>query len=128
MTSCKAPAKSSMSSRWRSYRQLMLRRRSCDAFSDSEVVRRLNLTDPQVRDIRALSDRWRTQMADLERTAAANRRRALRQYNQQFTQYMDRLNGILNEQQQRTWTAMIGNGSNFQPDFARNPSVNNPPR
>jgi hypothetical protein len=99
------------------YRQLHWQSLGFDAFSDAQVGLQLNLSDAQVRQLREASAWSQQQLLGIGQQAATNRADALRLYRAYQLEWQNRLNGVLNEQQQRAWGQMIGTPFEFTPPF-----------
>ena len=100
------------------YRQLDLQSRGLGVFADTDVQRRLRLTDDQQARLRELRADYDRQFDTLSRAAAQDREGALRRYEEMRRRDADRLNQILTAEQQRTWREMTGDPFAFPPDFA----------
>jgi len=97
------------------FNELYLQYRGYGAFSDPMVQEKLNLTPEQRQKLSQLNQEWSTQMNDLNRTYQTDREGATKKFGTTRKQYDERLNSILNQQQQQTWHQMTGESANFQP-------------
>jgi len=101
------------------YRQLELQNLGWAAFNDPALQRRLTLTDEQLRALRDYNQQADRTYREIIERAATNKDEALKQYDAWQKESRERLNTLLNEQQRRTWTEMIGEPYNFPPTFER---------
>jgi len=99
------------------YRQLDLQNRGFNAFMDSDVQKRLNLTPEQMRGIRDATEWSQQQMQDINRAGARDRDEGSRMYQTYQREFQQRLNKILNQDQQKTWRGMTGEPYQFRPSF-----------
>src|SRR5262245_11064717 len=99
------------------YRQLQLQYQGPGAFFDAEVQRQLALTQEQINQFAALRGTWDQQFQGFltvdpaARVEAARRWEAMQRLNNQ------RINSILNQQQMRSWSGMVGESFRFAPPF-----------
>lgn len=98
--------------------QLHLQYQGLDAFQDPMVQQKLNLTQEQLQQIRQASQEYQRQMAEIRRSDAKDAGRRLSELRQRSN---ERIQTILNEQQQQSWQGMIGEPYNFQ--FSANANV-----
>jgi hypothetical protein len=99
--------------------QLELQRRGLNAFGESTVQERLNLTQGQRESLRQLNERISQDMQRITRLAQTNQEAALTQLDALRQQTLIQTNAVLTEPQRRLWREMIGDPFNFPPDFVR---------
>jgi hypothetical protein len=110
-------------------RQLDLQRNGLGAFTDPTVRQKLNLNDEQLGRLRTLNEQTQKEREDLLRSAGTNRAQVAQRLNDLDRRVWENANSILNDQQRQTWSQMIGNRFNFEPDLTPPASIpNTPPR
>lgn len=80
-----------------------------NSFNDSRIRRQLNLSQDQIRQLRALNNGWRQQLQRFRRGAGNNLDSIDQmQWNQTWQQYAAMVNNVLTAQQQQAWSQLIG--------------------
>src|SRR5262245_33849069 len=83
-------------------------------FNDSGLRRQLNLSQSQIRQLRAINNSWRQQLQRLRRDAGNDANSVDQtQANQLWQQYVTTLSDVLTEQQQQIWSQLIGQWNAF---------------
>jgi len=95
--------------------QLYLQYQGVGAFNDPTVQQKLNLTDEQRQKLSQLGNQWNTQMQTY--SGQWKNDTEGKRWGEMRKQYNDRINSILNDQQQQTWRQMTGNQFEFQPSI-----------
>jgi len=98
------------------FNQMSWQYRGYGAFNDPMVQQKLNLTPEQRQKLNEYYTDWTTHMNDLSGTFAKDSTAGGRQYEQMRKQYDERVNSVLNQQQQQAWRQMTGERYNFQPN------------
>lgn len=94
-----------------------------NAFNDSRIRRQLNLSQDQIRQLRALNNSWRQQVQRFQRGAGKNSNSVDQpQWNQMQQQYATMLNDVLTAQQQQALSQLVGQLSTFRPNTMRGPT------
>jgi hypothetical protein len=104
------------------YRQLQLQSEGPAVFANPTVRQRLDLTPEQQQQLGDLRTRFDTQFRGIDPTR--DRTDATKQWETLRQETNDKIRGILNEQQRRTWSEMTGEAFKFAPPF----STPTPPR
>ncbi len=99
------------------YQQLDLQHKGFDAFADVEVQQRLNLTEVQLQNLQALSQRNSQEIQALQQNGQSTPSEPWRRYETSRQQSLNQTNGILTETQRRTWIQMLGPPLNLRPDY-----------
>jgi|1186.fasta_scaffold329249_1 hypothetical protein len=87
-----------------------------NSFNDSRIRRQLNLSQGQIRQLRALNNDWRKQLQRFRRSAGNNFNTVDQtQWNQMSQQYAAMVNDLLTEQQQQAWSLLNGQVSAVSP-------------
>src|SRR5207253_3533219 len=94
--------------------QLRLQSQGPAAFSDADIQRRLDLSAEQQRSLTDLQKRYTNQLRDFRNLNPQNRD-DLRRWQDFQRGTNERLNSILNPDQRRMWSGMIGQPFNFPP-------------
>lgn len=98
------------------YNQIYLQYRGYGAFSDPMVVERLKLTDEQRQKLTQFGTEWNTQMGTLGQGFQTDREGTTKRFQQMQSQTGERINSVLNPEQQRAWREMTGEAYQFQPN------------
>ena len=96
------------------FNQLSLQYQGPAAFSDPTVTERLKLTPEQRTKLNELDQQWTKQMNTISDKYRSDPKAASTQFNDLVKTNNERVNAILNDQQQRTWREMIGDPFTFQ--------------
>jgi hypothetical protein len=86
-----------------------------NVFNDSRIRRELNLSQDQIRQLRALNNSWRQQV-QRSRRGAGNNLNSVDQRNQAWLQYATLVNDLLTEEQQQTWSGLIAQLNTASPN------------
>jgi len=97
------------------FNQLSWQYRGYGAFNDPMIQEKLKLTPEQQQKLGQFNQEWSKQMNDLGTAYSKDPTAAGKQFTDLRKQYDDRLNSVLNQQQQQTWRQMIGEPYNFEP-------------
>jgi len=95
------------------YNQLYMQYQGYGAFNDPTLQQKLNLTDAQRRQLTQYGNEWNQQMSTLSNEFQRDPTGTSERYNQLLRSRGDRINSILNPQQQQTWQQMTGSTYNF---------------
>lgn len=95
------------------YNQLYYQYQGYGSLNDPTVRQRLNLTPDQINRINELDRNWQRDMQGMNRNFAADRDAATPRYNDWSRQNRDRLNHVLDKNQQRTWSEVTGDPYDF---------------
>jgi Spy/CpxP family protein refolding chaperone len=93
-----------------------------NAFNDSRIRRQLNLSQDQIRQLRALNNSWRQQLRRFGRGGNNVNSADPSQWNQMWQQYATTINDVLTPQQQQTWSQLIGQSYTFSPNTMLGPT------
>src|SRR5215203_6201007 len=89
-----------------------------NSFNDSRIRRQLNLSQDQLRQLRALNNGWRKQLQRFRRGAGNNLNTVDQtQWNQIWQQYQEMVSDVLSGQQQQAWAQLIAQSYAFSPNF-----------
>jgi len=97
------------------YNQLYLQYQGPEAFGDTAVSQKLNLTDAQKKAFSEYGNEYDENFNRIYGTTGSDRDTATRQYNEFRMQSQNRINDILTPEQRQTWTQITGQSFNFQP-------------
>lgn len=97
------------------FNQLSLQYRGYGALSDPMVQEKLNLTSEQRQKLEQFNREWTTQMNDVNRAYQTDREDGTRRFTEMRKQMNERINSLLNPQQQQTWRQLTGDSYDFQP-------------
>jgi len=97
------------------YNQMYLQYQGYGAFNDPMVQQKLNFTDEQKQKLSQYGQEWNKQMNNYYGTYQTDREGTGKRFNESRKQASERINSILNPQQQQTWRQMTGETYNFQP-------------
>jgi hypothetical protein len=89
-------------------KQVSYQARGAGAFSDSEVVAKLNLTDSQKSDIQAINQESMGQMREIFQSAQDDREGAMKKVAELRKETLEKVAAKLNDEQQKTWKELIG--------------------
>jgi hypothetical protein len=94
-----------------------------NAFNDARIRRQLNLSQDQIRQLRALNNNWRQQLQRFQRVAGNNLHSVDHsQWNQMWQQYATMVNNVLTAQQQQTWSQLVGQFHTSSPNTMLGPT------
>jgi hypothetical protein len=96
-------------------KQISLQVRGPQAFTDSEVQKKLNLTDDQKKGIQSINEEARQQMPSRE-DFQADREGAMKKMQELNKQTLAKLETKLNDEQQKTWKELLGSPFEYRPD------------
>ena len=78
------------------------------AFSDPEVISKLNLTDSQKSDIQAINQESMSQMREIFQSAQDDREGAMKKMAELRKETLEKVAAKLNDEQQKGWKELIG--------------------
>jgi hypothetical protein len=84
---------------------------------DPDVQKRLNLTDAQLKDLRAHYDWNNQQWQELNRIGANDATKGSEMYRDYWKARQERFNKFLTPAQQKSWNELVGDPYTFQPNF-----------
>jgi len=90
--------------------------RGAQAFADPEVATKLKLTDDQKSDIRTINTESGAQMREIFGTLQDDREGGMKKLAELRKETLTKVEGKLNDEQQKTWKEMIGAPFEFKPD------------
>lgn len=91
------------------------------AFNDSQIRRQLNLSQNQIRQLRAINNSWRQQVQRYKR-GAGNNPNSVDQWSQMQQQYAAMLGDVLTAQQQQALSQLAAQSFTLRPNTMRGPS------
>jgi Spy/CpxP family protein refolding chaperone len=94
--------------------------RGASAFSDPEIVKKLNLTDSQKSDIEGIVRESMTEMRSIFQDSGDDREAAMKKVAELRKQTLTKAESKLSDEQQKTWKGMLGAPYEFRPDPPRN--------
>jgi hypothetical protein len=89
-------------------KQVSYQARGATAFSDPEVVAKLNLTDSQKSDIQAINQESMSQMREIFQSAQDDREGAMKKMTELRKETLEKVAAKLNDEQQKSWKELIG--------------------
>jgi hypothetical protein len=90
------------------FKQIYYQASGAMAFSDSEVVAKLNLTDSQKGDIKTITDESVEQMRGLRQQFQDDREGAMKKAAEIRKETLAKITAKLNDEQQKSWKELIG--------------------
>jgi hypothetical protein len=89
-------------------KQVSYQARGATAFSDPEVVSKLNLTDSQKSDIQAINQESASQVREIFQSAQDDREGAMKKMAELRKETLEKVATKLNDEQQKSWKELIG--------------------
>jgi hypothetical protein len=89
-------------------KQISFQARGAQAFSDSEVVSKLNLTDSQKTEIQAINQESMSQSREIFQSAQDDREGAMKKLAELRKETLEKVAAKLNDEQQKSWKELIG--------------------
>jgi len=96
-------------------KQISTQLRGAQAFSDPEIAKKLNLTDTQKSDIQSIVQESRQDMPSRE-DFQSDREAAMKKMQEINKKTLTKVEGKLNDEQQKTWKELIGAPFEYKPD------------
>jgi uncharacterized membrane protein len=99
-------------------KQVFNQQRGAMAFSDTEVAKKLNLTDAQKTDIKTIQDEANQERRAIFQDAGDDREAAMKKMAELNKTTLTKVEAKLNDEQQKTWKEMLG--SPFEIKYEQN--------
>lgn len=99
------------------FSQLYNQYRGYDTFRDPTIQQQLKLTPEQQQVLRKHSQQYSEQLQNIGKTYQTDQDAATRRFNELRKEHQDRIQSMLNEQQQGRWREIIGDPYTFQPSL-----------
>jgi len=97
-------------------KQISYQQRGITAFSDPEVQKKLNLTDAQKADIDKMTEEFRTESREIFQQNQDDRAAAMKKVQELSKETLAKAEAKLNDEQQKSWKALLGAPYEFKPD------------
>lgn len=89
-------------------KQISLQQRGAQAFTDAKVQEELKLTDDQKDKIKTINDDAQKEMRELFQSGGDDREAMMKKIQTLRTETMDKVKGVLTDDQKKTWEQMTG--------------------
>jgi Spy/CpxP family protein refolding chaperone len=101
-------------------KQISCQIQGANAFIDSEIAKKLNLTDAQKTDIQSIIEESRGEMRAIFQDAGDDREAAMKKMTELRKATLAKAEAKLNDEQQKTWKEMLGSPYEYKPDPPQN--------
>ena len=92
------------------------------AFSNPDVIKKLNITDAQKEEIKTITDESNAAAREIFQNAGDDREAAMKKLAEHRKETLTKVVAKLNDEQQKTWKEMLGAHFDYTPTPFRRPN------